>query len=182
MRVYRNPMMAFALLALLTLACSLGTPSPAVTTPPDKSPSPGVTFPPLSPETIVPTQAEPTIGFSPPTATPTPTPTMTLTATLASPTATNPPQSSGPLGFSVTIENCRLDPSREGGVILTMRIDAYGGSGVYTYYREGQQVARTSDRPATKGTAVIDAYRITSSDGQTTEQKLRFTGSQFGCP
>ena len=180
MRIRLKPTGAFALLALFALACSLASTAPTVTAPPEELPTEAATLPPLSPETQVPTRALPTRALSTPTATATPT--LTPTATLAPATATRPPQSSGPLGFAVTIESCRLDPSRNGGVILTMRIDAQGGSGVYTYYREGQQVSRISDRPATKGTAVIDAYRVMSSDGQSVEEKFRFTGSQFGCP
>jgi hypothetical protein len=57
-----------------------------------------------------------------------------------------------------------------------------GGNGVYTYYRENQKVLRTFDRPATKGSAVIDAYRVDSGDGQSVQRKERFTGAQFGCP
>ena len=63
-----------------------------------------------------------------------------------------------------------------------MRFDATGGNGVYTYYRENQKVPRTFERPATKGTAVIDAYRVDSGDGQSVQRKERFTGAQFGCP
>jgi hypothetical protein len=98
------------------------------------------------------------------------------------PTATKIPVSSGPLDFAVSIVGCRLDPTRGGGVILTMRIDATGGNGIYTYFRENEKVQRTFERPATKGTAVIDAFRVESGDGQKVERKERFTGSQFGCP
>ena len=63
-----------------------------------------------------------------------------------------------------------------------MRFDAQGGNGVYTYYRENQQVQRTFERPATKGTAVIDSYRVESGDGQSVNRKVRFAGAQFGCP
>jgi hypothetical protein len=86
------------------------------------------------------------------------------------------------LNFAINIVGCRLDPSREGGVILTLRFDASGGNGVYTYYRENERVERTFERPATKGTAVIDSYRVESGDGQKVQRKERFTGSQFGCP
>jgi hypothetical protein len=90
--------------------------------------------------------------------------------------------SAGPLDFTISIVGCRLDPAREGGVILTMRFDARGGNGVYTYYREDQTVPRTFERPATKGTAVIDSFRVDSGDGQRLEKKVRFTGAEFGCP
>jgi hypothetical protein len=136
-------------------------------------------MPPLAPGTVIATRIPPTTeatATAPATNTPTP------TDTPAAPTATVPPKSSGPLSFEVSIAGCQIDPSREGGVILSIRIDATGGNGVYTYYDEGQQVQRTFDRPATKGSAVIDAFRVTSGDGQTAQQKLRFTGDQFGCP
>ncbi len=180
MRIRLKLISALALLALFTLACTLVPTAPTVTAPSEQLPTTEATLPPLAPETRVATPAA--SDLLTPSATITATPTLTPTATLALPTATNVPQSSGPLGFDVTIESCRLDPSRAGGVILTMRIDAYGGSGMYSYYREGEQVPRISDRPATKGTAVIDAYRVTSSDGQSLEEKLRFPGNQFGCP
>ncbi len=64
---------------------------------------------------------------------------------------------------------------------MTIRIDATGGNGIYGYYRENIEVTQVSERPATKGTAVIDAYRVTSGDGQTVQKKIRFTGSEFGC-
>ena len=64
---------------------------------------------------------------------------------------------------------------------MTIRIDATGGNGIYRYYRENIEVTQVSERPATKGTAVIDAYRVTSGDGQKVEKKIRFTGSEFGC-
>jgi hypothetical protein len=66
-------------------------------------------------------------------------------------------------------------------VILTFKVEATGGNGVYTYVREGQMVAQVSDRPATKGTAVIDAWQVRSGDGQQIEKKFRFTGQEFGC-
>jgi hypothetical protein len=92
-----------------------------------------------------------------------------------------PPRSIGPLDFNVSIVGCQLDPSRGGGVVLTIRIDATGGNGIYRYYRENIEVTQVFERPATKGTAVIETYRIMSGDGQTAEKKIRFTGSQFGC-
>ena len=170
------------MLSLALLACSLAasaTPAPPGGEQPiGATASPEATLPPIAPGTeVIPTRQPPT--FTPTiraSATPTP------TATLARPTATRPPASTGPLAFTISIVGCRLDPSREGGVILTMRFDATGGNGVYTYYRENQQVQRTFERPATKGTAVIDAYRVDSGDGQSVNRKERFSGAQFGCP
>jgi hypothetical protein len=170
------------MLSILLLACSLAgaaTPAPSGGAQPiGATASPEATLPPIAPGTeVIPTRQPPT--FTPTieaSATPTP------TATLAEPTATRPPVSTGPLDFTISIVGCRPDPSREGGVILTLRFDAKGGNGVYAYYRENQRVQRTFERPATKGTAVIDSYRVDSGDGQRVAKKERFTGSQFGCP
>ncbi len=180
MRTRLIRLVTLSVLVLSTIACNLvssATPNPEK---PSGVPTEAATLPPIAPSTINPTATTPTTAT--PTATASITATPTLTATLEIPTATMPPQSTGPLSFSVSIVKCQLDPARDGGVILTIRIDAQGGNGVYTYYREDQQVSRTFERPATKGTAVIDAYRVTSSDGQTAAGKIRFTGSQFGCP
>jgi len=170
------------MLSIVLLACSLAsaaTPAPSGGAQPIGSTAiPEATLPPLAPGTeSIPTR-------KPPTSTPTiaASATPTPTATLAEPTATKKPVSTGPLGFAISIVGCRLDPSRKGGVILTMRFDATGGNGVYTYYRENQKVQRSFERPATKGTAVIDSYRVESSDGQKVERKERFAGAQFGCP
>ncbi len=168
--------------SIMLLACSLGgaaTPAPPGGEQPiGATASPAATLPPIAPGTeLISTRQSPT-------ATPTieASATPTLTATLATPTATKPPVSTGPLDFAINIVGCRLDPAREGGVILTMRFDATGGNGVYTYYREDQKVSRTFERPATKGTAVIDSYHVDSGDGQSVDRKVRFTGAQFGCP
>ncbi len=173
------------LLSITLLACSLAssaTPAPSGGAQPiGVTVTPSATIPPIAPGTEVigapqtPT-ATPTIAAS---ITPTATATVTPTATLA---ATPVPVSTGPLAFTINIVGCRLDPSRDGGVILTMRFNATGGNGVYTYYREDQKVPQTFERAATKGTAVIEAYRVDSSDGQSVERKERFTGAQFGCP
>ncbi len=170
------------MLALALLACSLAGSATSVPSggeqPIGGTASPEATLPPIVPGTeAIPTR-------QPPTQTPaiqssaTPTP----TATLATPAATQPSASTGPLDFTISIVGCQPDPAREGGVILKMRFDATGGNGVYTYYRENQTVPRAFERPATKGTAVIDAYRVDSGDGQSVDRKVRFTGAQFGCP
>jgi hypothetical protein len=179
-----KPRQVTASLMLLSgalLACTFaGSASPS----PDTAPAtPGMaseaTFPPLAPGTLLPTRVPPTPAFTITiTASPTPTATTTLTPTIPPP----PPVSTGPLDFAVGIIGCRLDAAREGGVILTIRFDATGGNGVYTYYRENQRTTRTFERPATKGTAVIDAFRVESGDGQRVDKKERFTGAQFGCP
>ena len=179
-------LICLVVLSITLLACSLaGSATPDAPSggaqPIGSTATPEATMPPLAPGTeVLPTRVPPSLT---PTLkaslTPTATATLTPTATVA---ATPKPVSTGPLDFTVSIIGCRLDPSRGGGVILTIQIDARGGNGVYTYYRENQKVSRISERPATKGTAVIDAYRIESGDGQKVERKERFIGSQFGCP
>lgn len=170
------------MLSITLLACSLAssaTPAPAGGIQPiETTATPEATLPPIAPGTeSIPTRKPPTVTPSiQASATPTP------TATLAEPTATRKSVSTGPLDFTINIVGCRLDPSRNGGVILSMRFDATGGNGVYTYYRENQTVPRTFERAATKGSAVIDAYRVDSGDGQSVQRKERFTGAQFGCP
>jgi len=171
------------MLSIVLLACSLASSAAPAAPPGGAQPigstvTPEATMPPLAPGT------ESIPARKPPTATPTieASVTPTPTATLAEPTATKKPVSTGPLEFAISIVGCRLDPAREGGVILTMRFDAKGGNGVYTYYRENQKTQRTFERPATKGNAVIDSFRVDSGDGQKVERKERFTGAQFGCP
>jgi hypothetical protein len=152
-------------------------------------------MPPIAPATAsVPTfPTQPIIGVATPglpvtatgtlTATISPTLTGTITATVeATVPPTVPPVSTGPLDFQVFLVGCRLDSSREGGVFLSFKVQATGGNGVYTYLREGQVVAQISERPATKGSAVIDSWRVRSSDGQEVERKYRFPGSEFHCP
>ncbi len=185
------------LLAASMLACSLAGSSPPTPLPPAVvPPTDTATPPPIAPATqSVPTfPTQPVIGVATPglpvsttgtltatiPTTATGTLTATVTATLPPPTAR--PVSTGPLDFQVYLVGCRRDDSREGGVILTFKVEATGGNGVYTYVREGQTVPQISDRPATKGNAVVDAWRVTSGDGQTLEKKFQFQGSEFHCP
>lgn len=173
-----------ALLMLASLACSLASnpaPAGAPASTPIGSPAPTSSLPPIVPGTAGPRPTATTSVIT--VQTPTPFPTITATITPTSVVLpTQPPVSTGPLDFNVVIVGCRRDATREGGVILTLRVDATGGNGRYTYIREGVSVPQISDRPATKGTAVIDAWRVTSGDGQFLEKKIRFTGDQFGCP
>ena len=181
--------------AMIMLACTLGS---SVTPPPpsgDTQAAPTSTIPPIAPTssqaTNIPT---PQIGVASPTpvtttatltATSTITASETMTPTDVTPTVTKPappPPSSGPLDFSVRLDNCRLDSSRAGGIFLKFKIAATGGNGVYRYYDEGKEVAAVYERPATKGGAVIISYRVTSSDGQSKDTKYFFKASDFNCP
>ncbi len=114
---------------------------------------------------------------TPPTPTPTPTPEPVPTP----PTPTPPPTpSSGPLDFNVTITRVRNDPDRKGRVIVTFQIDATGGSGEYQYVCEGAALSgATRDRPSAKSGAIVETYRVTSSDGQTREKKFFFAARDF---
>ncbi|MBI5564882.1 MAG: hypothetical protein HY870_08310 [Chloroflexi bacterium] len=183
--------------AVSMLACSLASTAQPAAAPPTTAvpPTPAPTMPPIAPATSsVPTfPTQPIISVATPglpvtatgtlTATLSPTLTGTITATIEATTVpTAPPASTGPLDFQVYLVGCRLDSTRAGGVILTFEVQATGGNGVYTYIREGQVIARISDRPATKGTGVVDAWRVRSGDGQEIERKFQFKGSVFNCP
>jgi hypothetical protein len=189
-----------SILVLTLIACSLGS---IGSTPPSGPIGPAVpTFtpsvPPLAP-TDKPTSSVPVntpaplIGVA--TTTPvtgtdiiTVTPTLeggtpgpTSEATLESlPTQTpKPPVSSGPLEFSVDVAGCRVDSTRDGGIFLTLRFNPTGGNGVYTFYDEGHIVTQVFDRPATKGSSVIDAFRVDSSDGQSVTHKIQFKPNDY---
>ena len=95
---------------------------------------------------------------------------------------TTTPVSTGLLDFNVRLISCREDPDRHNGLILTFQIDATGGSGQYTYTREGQALpGPVSERPASRGGTIVDAYQVTSSDGQTLEKKFFFPAKSFPC-
>ena len=175
----RHLAVGLMLLAIL-LGCTLVGPAASTENMPPTLPgaSTEATLPPLAPGTLSPTRLLPTLAVI---ATASATPTVTATATLT-PTHMPPPVSTGPLDFTVSIVGCRPDTTRGGGVILTLRFEATGGNGVDTYYHENQRTTRTFERPATKGTAVIDSYRVESGDGQSIDKKVRFTGKEFGCP
>lgn len=173
------------LTAVVTLACSLAS-GPSAVTPAASTEAPTATIPPIAPtRTAVTPTADGIIAVPTRTITASGTLTVTLTptATVASTSApTVPPRPTGPLDFQVRLIGCRLDPGRQGGVVLTFQVDATGGNGIYTYIREGQIVPKVSERPATKGSAVVDAWRVRSGDGQEIERKFWFPGSEFGCP
>ncbi|HZY44284.1 MAG TPA: hypothetical protein VFF70_05985 [Anaerolineae bacterium] len=167
------------------------TSAPALTAAPQSLPIFAPTNAPIGAPTTNATQA-PLIGVA--TATPvtgtdlitvTPTSEATSAATseaTSAPLSTQPPPppppSSGPLDFTVDVAGCKVDPSRAGGVIMTMRFNATGGSGLYTYYDEGQVVSQIFDRPATKGSSVIDAFRVDSGD-QSISHKIQFKPNDY---
>jgi hypothetical protein len=180
------------LFMLSMLACSLGSSGSAAN--PTSAPAP--TAAPQSVPTLAPTNAPttnatqtPLIGVA--TATPitgtdlitvTPTSEATGAATAeatSAPQATQPPPpSSGPLDFTVDVTGCRVDASRAGGVILTLRFNVTGGNGVYAYYDEGLVVAQIFDRPATKGSSIIDSFRVDSGT-QSISHKFQFKPNDY---
>jgi hypothetical protein len=189
-----------AIFTVTLIACSLGpatssTPNPIGASAPTMTPA----VPPLAPTntsvaTVAPVNTlapligvattTPVTGTDIITGTPTlegGTPNATSEATLeALPTQTpKPPTSSGPLDFTVDVAGCRADSSRAGGIILTMRFNPVGGNGVYSYYDEGLVVTQIFDRPATKGSSVIDAFRVDSTDGQSVMHKLQFKPNDY---
>jgi hypothetical protein len=95
------------------------------------------------------------------------------------PTLTRPP-STGPLDFNVTVARVRKDPDRKGQIIVTFQIDATGGSGEYQYICEGVTLTSpTRDRPSTSTGAIVETYKVTSSDGQTLVKKFFFRAADF---
>ena len=110
---------------------------------------------------------------TPPTPTPTPEPVPT-------PPIPTPTPSSGPLDFNVTIARVRKDPDRPGQVIVTFQIEATGGSGEYQYSCEGAALTNaTRDRQSGRSGAIVETYKVTSSDGQTVEKKFFFHSRDF---
>ncbi len=182
------------LLALAMLACSLGTSGSSAN--PTDAPAPTAvpqSLPPLAPTHAPTTNVTPAplIGVATSTLvtgtdliTVTPTSEATGAATAAAtdaPQSTQPPPpppASGPLDFTVDVAGCRNDSTRAGGVIMTMRFNPTGGNGLYTYYDEGQVVTQIFDRPATKGSSVIDNFRVDSGD-QSVSKKIQFKPNDY---
>jgi hypothetical protein len=80
----------------------------------------------------------------------------------------------------VTIARVRKDPDRPGQVIVTFQIEATGGSGEYQYFCEGAALSgATRDRPSARSGAIVESYKVTSSDGQTVEKKFFFHSRDF---
>ncbi len=184
---------------LSLLACSLGpsgsaanpTSAPAPTAAPQSVPTLAPTSAPIGTPTMNATQA-PLIGVA--TATPitgtdliTVTPTSEATGAVtaeatSAPQSTQPPPppppSSGPLDFTVDVVGCRVDASREGGVIMSMRFNPTGGNGLYTYYDESLRVTQIFDRPATKGSSIIDSFQVDSGT-QSVSRKIQFKPNDY---
>ncbi len=92
----------------------------------------------------------------------------------------------GPLQFSWTILGIPRDDPNTNTSFHTIVITAQGGSGVYTYYRDGQQLSSSQFVLAwvTCGGQVVTTIRVDSSDGQSVEQVVGFNSfcpTPFGC-
>lgn len=99
------------------------------------------------------------------------------------PTESLPGTTGGPLDFDVQLIDCRKDPTRPNGIVLTFKINVTGGTGPYTYICEGQTLSGPQrDRPATRSGTIVESYTVTSSDGQILQKKFFFPASSFPKP
>jgi hypothetical protein len=74
----------------------------------------------------------------------------------------------------------RKDPDRPGQIVVSFLIDATGGSGEYQYSCEGVALSGSlRDRPSGSSGAIVESYKVTSSDGQTVEKKFFFSSRDF---
>jgi hypothetical protein len=125
-------------------------------------------------------QPEPTSPTPTPTPGPEPTPEPVPTPPTPAPT---PLPSSGPLDFNVRIARVRKDLDRPGQLIVSFQIDATGGSGQYQYVCDGVVLSSSlRDRQSSKSGAIVETYKVTSSDGQTVEKKFFFHSRDFPKP
>jgi hypothetical protein len=111
---------------------------------------------------------------------PTPDPVPTPPIPTPTPTPTQTPPSSGPLDFNVRVARVRKDPDRPGQLIVTFQIDATGGNGEYQYAAEGVILSgHLRDRPSASSGAIVETYKVSSSDGQTVVKKFFFRVRDF---
>ncbi len=81
------------------------------------------------------------------------------------------------------VARVRRDPDRPGQLIVTFQINATGGSGDYQYACEGVALNGASrDRPSGAAGAIVESYKVISSDGQTLEKKFFFNARDFPKP
>lgn len=150
-----------------------GTPVPdddSVPPPPIPEPTPTPTPEPVPTPAPVPEPGPVPIPTPTPASEPIPTPVPRPT----------PPPSSGPLDINVTIARVRKDPDHPGQVIVTFQIAVTGGSGEYQYSCDGTPLSSlTRDRSSARSGAIVESYKVTSSDGQTVEKKFYFAAHDF---
>lgn len=167
-------------LIVLGVACTTDVPS---------QPIPTATLSEAMPSEAAPTNAP---ANSEASATPTLPATVTQTsipaATLipinpAAPTATKrptvlttrKPTSSGPLAFTYDVIGIRRLP--DNSAIMTLRVNAAGGSGRYTYYHDdSKQAGATFDVPGHCGKPFVHTLKVTSTDGQSVAQPYFING------
>jgi len=83
----------------------------------------------------------------------------------------------------VRIARVRKNPDRPGQLVVSFQIDATGGSGDYQYFCEGVALSGSlRDRPSGSSGAIVESYKVTSSDGQTAEKKFFFSARDFPKP
>lgn len=167
-------------LIVLGVACTTDVPS---------QPIPTATLSEATPGEAAPTNASANSEVSatptlPATVTQTSVPVATLTPTnTAPPTATKRPTalatrkpiSSGPLAFTYDIIGIRRLP--DNSAILTLRVNATGGSGRYTYYHDdSKQTGPTFDVPGHCGKPFVHTLKVTSTDGQGVAQTYFING------
>ena len=119
---------------------------------------------------------------TPPTPVPTPTPTPTPEPVPIPPTPepVPTPPSSEPLELNVTVARVRKDPDRPNQLIVTFQIEVSGGNGEYQYFCEGAALSGPlRDRPSGRSGAIVESYKVTSSDGQTVEKRFFFASRDF---
>jgi hypothetical protein len=82
--------------------------------------------------------------------------------------------------LNVTVARVRKDPDRPNQLIVTFQIEVSGGSGEYQYFCEGAALSGPlRDRPSGRSGAIVESYKVTSSDGQTVEKKFFFASRDF---
>jgi hypothetical protein len=165
---------------------STAIPTPITPTPPGDRPdddSSTTVLPPVTGDDSTLTPPTPTDTTPPNDDTSTPGPVDdTVSPPTPTDTTTTIPPSAGPLDFNVRLVGCRKDPDRKNNVILTFEIDVTGGNGVYTYMREGETLdGSRCERAAGRNGSIVDAYRVTSGDGQSVEKKFFFASRDFPC-
>jgi hypothetical protein len=186
----RYLLVSLIVLAMTTLACSFGGGASSTPDNANSSAAPTTTevVPPLAPTETVPATSSnaATATATGESLTPSPTasatPTETPAPTSPPPVTKAPPVSQGPLDFNVSLVGCRLDTSRQGGIVLTFQFEPTGGNGVYSYFVNDTATTQVYDKPWTKGNQVNDGFRVTSGDGQSVNKKIQFLAKTFHCP
>ncbi len=203
MRVKRSIGIGLAALCLLAalLACNLSQspeaqPEDAVPTlgtlyntrvptlvPATATPSNTPTHTPVRLTNTPPPSDTPSASNTPP---PTPIPPARAPAAPAATAVPTSPPSSGPLSFKWSIVGIPREDPNTNTSYHTIAIYAEGGNGIYTYYRDGQQLSSNQFvlEWVTCGGQVTTSVRVDSGDGQSTSQVVGFNAfcpTPYGC-